>query len=67
MLFVGLGLSQTLPALTGVFILIVRKLIDGVPEAPAAEAAQRIDERRRRLKGAPLEDLVDTVHEGHRC
>ena len=53
-------------ALTGVFILIVRKLIDGVPESPAAEAAQRIDERRRRLKGAPLEDLADTVHEGHR-
>ena len=25
-------------ALTGVFILIVRKLIDGVPEAPAAQS-----------------------------
>ena len=53
-------------ALTGVFILIVRKLIDGVPEAPAAQAAQRLADRRRRLKRAPLEDLVDTIHEGHR-
>ena len=40
-------------ALTGVFILIVRKLIHGVPEQPAAQAAQRIFERRPRLKGAP--------------
>lgn len=30
------------------------------------EAAQRILERRKHLKRAPLSELLETVHEGHR-
>ena len=30
------------------------------------QAAARIIERRRRLKRAPLADLMATIHEGHR-
>ena len=32
----------------------------------ARRAAQRIVERRRRLKAAPLAELLDSLHEGHR-
>ena len=32
----------------------------------AEQAANRIRSRRRRLKGAPLAELVATIHEGHR-
>ena len=32
----------------------------------AQQAAARIIERRRRLKRAPLADLMATIHEGHR-
>ena len=32
----------------------------------AREAAARISERRRRLKLAPIAELMETVHEGHR-
>ena len=34
--------------------------------ARAREAAARIFERRRRLKLAPMAELMETVHEGHR-
>ncbi len=32
----------------------------------AAEAARRIEERRRRLGQATLAELIDSIHEGHR-
>lgn len=32
----------------------------------AREAVTRISERRRNLKGAPLAELLKSVHEGHR-
>ena len=32
----------------------------------AQQAAARIVERRRRLKKAPLAELIATIHEGHR-
>lgn len=32
----------------------------------ARQAARRIVERRSRLKRAPLAELIDSVHEGHR-
>lgn len=32
----------------------------------ARQAAQRIVERRQRLKRAPLAELIDSLHEGHR-
>ena len=32
----------------------------------AEQAARRIAERRMRLKRAPLEELMKTIHEGHR-
>ena len=32
----------------------------------ALQAASRIRGRRKRLQGAPLADLVATIHEGHR-
>ncbi len=32
----------------------------------AKAAAARIVERRQRLKRAPLEELIDSIHEGHR-
>lgn len=35
-------------------------------EERAEQAANRIRGRRRRLKGAPLADLVASIHEGHR-
>ena len=35
-------------------------------EERARQAANRIRNRRRRLRGAPLADLVATIHEGHR-
>ncbi len=34
--------------------------------ALAQQAAARIEERRRHLRGVPLADLVTSVHEGHR-
>ncbi|MYB53851.1 MAG: type II toxin-antitoxin system Phd/YefM family antitoxin [Acidobacteriia bacterium] len=33
----------------------------------AREAVTRISERRRHVKGAPLVELLKSVHEGHRC
>ena len=35
-------------------------------EERAEQAANRIRSRRRRLKGAPLAELVASIHEGHR-
>lgn len=35
-------------------------------KAHAERAANRIRERRRRLRGAPLAELIATIHEGHR-
>ena len=35
-------------------------------EERAEQAANRIRSRRRRLEGAPLAELVATIHEGHR-
>ena len=35
-------------------------------EERARQAASRIRNRRRRLRGAPLAELVATIHEGHR-
>ena len=35
-------------------------------EECARQAASRIRNRRRRLRGAPLAELVATIHEGHR-
>ncbi len=32
----------------------------------AREAVARISERRRHIKGAPLAELLESVHEGHR-
>jgi prevent-host-death family protein len=32
----------------------------------ARKAAERIRERRRRLKGATVDELIATIHEGHR-
>ena len=32
----------------------------------ASQAARRIVERRGRLKRAPLAELMDTIHDGHR-
>ena len=32
----------------------------------ARQAASRIRSRRRRIKGAPLAELVASIHEGHR-
>jgi len=34
--------------------------------ARARRAARRIVERRQRLKSAPLAELIDSLHEGHR-
>ncbi len=34
--------------------------------ARAREAVARIAERRRRLKLAPMAELMETIHEGHR-
>lgn len=34
--------------------------------ARAREAVARISERRRQIKGAPLAELLESVHEGHR-
>ncbi len=39
--------------------------VDGDREQAKAAAA-RIVERRQRLKRAPLEELIDSIHEGHR-
>lgn len=36
------------------------------PRTRARDAATRIRERRRRVAGAPLADLIASVHEGHR-
>ena len=35
-------------------------------EDRARQAANRIRRRRQRLRGAPLAELVATIHEGHR-
>ena len=35
-------------------------------EERARQAASRIRNRRRQLRGAPLAELVATIHEGHR-
>ena len=35
-------------------------------EERAEQAANRIRSRRRRLKGAPLTELMASIHEGHR-
>ena len=32
----------------------------------AAEAARRIEERRKRLGRATVAELIDSIHEGHR-
>jgi prevent-host-death family protein len=32
----------------------------------ARDAAERLRQRRSRLKGAPIADLIATIHEGHR-
>jgi hypothetical protein len=34
--------------------------------ARAAEAARRIEERRKRLGRTTLAELIDSIHEGHR-
>ena len=35
-------------------------------EDRARQAANRIRRRRQRLRGAPLAELMETIHEGHR-
>lgn len=44
----------------------VARLVPVESDDRARQAARRILDRRERLRRAPLAELLDTVHEGHR-
>ena len=40
--------------------------VQGADSEAVSQAARRIVERRQRLRRAPLAELIETIHEGHR-